>query len=109
MRKERMELANLLAAQVDSAQREPPLEAPLLNWFEGDAVVRLLKTLARLLADEPLGELSAELADKLRARLGQPPGHDQDILKAIAAIAEIYRNSEEFTSPQVASPPSVDS
>lgn len=94
MREERMELAHILAMQVDGARREPPLEAPLLNWFEGDAVVRLLETLARLLADEPLGELSTELADKLKARLDQPPGHDREnILKAVAAIAETYRNS----------------
>lgn len=92
MRDERMELALLLAMQVDSARREPPVEAPLLNWFEGDAVVQLLETLARLLADEPLGKLSTELADKLKARLGRPPGHDREnILKAIAAIAETYR------------------
>ncbi|TXK35124.1 hypothetical protein [Nonomuraea sp. C10] len=93
MRYERMELADLLAMQVDGARRQPPLEAPLLNWFEGDAVVQLLQTLARLLADEPLGELSTELADKLKARLGQPPGHDpENIRKMVAAIAETYWN-----------------
>ncbi|MEU4574580.1 hypothetical protein [Nonomuraea sp. NPDC023979] len=95
MRYARLELADLLAVQVDSARREQPLETPLLNWYEGDVIVRLLETLAQLLADEPLGELSAEMADKLAARLGQPAGHDQDsVQKAIAAIVEIHCNSE---------------
>jgi hypothetical protein len=107
MRHERSELADVLAMQVDSARHQPPLEASLLNWFEGDAVVRLLKTLARILSDEPLGEISAELADKIEVRIGQPPGHDpENIRKAIDAIAEIYCNSGESASDQVASPPS---
>ncbi|WP_219506014.1 hypothetical protein [Nonomuraea ceibae] len=109
MRYARLELADLLAAQVDSARREQPLETPLLNWYEGDAVVRLLKTLAQLLAGEPLGELSAELAEKLTARLGQPSGHDKEsIHKAIAAIVEIYCSSEKPTSDRAVSPRSFD-
>jgi hypothetical protein len=81
----RMELANDLAASVDSARRQPPLETPLLNWCEGDAIVQLLKTLAELLSDEPLAELSVELAEKLHNRLGLPPGYDMNaMLEAVS-------------------------
>ncbi|GAA1264258.1 hypothetical protein Psi02_76160 [Planotetraspora silvatica] len=69
----RMELADVLAAEVDSARRQPPLETPLLSWWEGDAIVQLLKALAALLGDEPMAELSTEMAEKLRARLGPFP------------------------------------
>lgn len=104
-----MELANNLAIQVDGARREPPLEAPLVNWYEGDAIAQLLQTLARLLPDEPLGELSTELADKLRARLGQPPGHDpKTIVAAASAIIELRRKWEETASHQEDCPPAVD-
>ncbi|WP_143653387.1 hypothetical protein [Streptosporangium subroseum] len=72
----RMDLSVLLAAHIDAARRQDPLQQPLLNWAEGDTIVQLLETLARLLSEEPLGELADELAEKLRTRLGHPPGYD---------------------------------
>jgi hypothetical protein len=82
----RFELANALAAQIDSAQRVPPLDKPLVNWHEGDAIAHLLDALARVIADEPLGELATELAERLRHRLGPIPGHDPK--RMLAAILD---------------------
>lgn len=80
-----LELANDLAASVDSARRQPLLEKPLLTWCEGDAIVQLLNVLADVFRGEPLAELSAELSEKLHARLGSPPGYDVNaVLRAIA-------------------------
>lgn len=92
-----MVLANDLAASVDSARRHPALEKPLLNWCEGDAIVQLLQMLAELLPDEPLAELSAELAGKLCARLGLPPGYD--VNAALGAIADDMRRHGPATVP----------
>ncbi|WP_157099678.1 hypothetical protein [Microbispora sp. ATCC PTA-5024] len=88
-REVRMVLAINLAASVDSARRMPPVETPLLNWCEGDAIVQLLHTLAGLLGDEPLAELSDELAEKLRARLGLPP--DYDLNTMLGAVGKDIR------------------
>jgi hypothetical protein len=72
----RMDLANVLAAQVDAARHLSPVATPLLNWSEGEAITQLLEALAVIVNGEPLGELASELAAKLRTRLGHPPGHD---------------------------------
>lgn len=85
----RLVLANDLAASVDSARRQPPLEKPLLTWCEGDAIVQLLNALADVVRGEPLAELCAELAEKLSARLGPPPGYD--VNAALRAIGDDMR------------------
>ncbi|MBG0819046.1 hypothetical protein [Planomonospora sp. ID82291] len=85
----RMELADALAAQVDSGRHRPPLAQPLLTWEEGDAAACLLETLAAIVAGEPLAELADELAERLRSRLGPLPGHDPErMLSAVLSSAE---------------------
>ncbi|MEU7692526.1 hypothetical protein [Microbispora hainanensis] len=94
----RMVLADALAASIDSARRQQSLEKPLLNWCEGDAIVQLLKVLAELLSGEPMAELSAELADELRARLGPPPGYD--VNAALRAIADDLQRHGPAPAPE---------
>ncbi|AWS47894.1 hypothetical protein DKM19_48080 [Streptosporangium sp. 'caverna'] len=93
-----MDLANTLAAQVDSARHLPLLQQPLLNWCEGDAMARLLDELATTLGDEPLAELAYELAEKLRSRLGPMPGYDPQAMLA-AVLASVERRLNLDTPP----------
>ncbi|WP_143653573.1 hypothetical protein [Streptosporangium subroseum] len=98
VRAARMNLANVLAAQVDSARHLPLLQQPLLNWHEGDAMARLLDELATVLGDEPLAELAGELADQLRDRLGPMPGYDPEAMVA-AVLANVERRLNLETPP----------
>ncbi|MER7129725.1 hypothetical protein [Streptosporangium saharense] len=70
----RLDLAVILAAQVDASRHQEALSHPLLTWAEGDAVVQLLELLGQVLPGEPLAELAGELAEQLQARLGPAPG-----------------------------------
>ncbi|WP_326825837.1 hypothetical protein [Streptosporangium sp. NBC_01756] len=95
-----MDLANALAAQVDSARYLPLLQQPLLNWHEGDAMARLLDELAGILGDEPLAELAHELAEQLRSQLGPMPGYDtKRMLTAILASREQGLNLDTPPTP----------
>ncbi|MBB4920906.1 hypothetical protein [Streptosporangium saharense] len=92
----RLNLAVVLAAQVDASRHQEPLSQPLLTWAEGDAVVRLLEELGQVLPGEPLAELAGELAEQLQARLGPAPGHGPEVgERAVQAMLTYYTSPAE--------------
>ncbi|MBB4920966.1 hypothetical protein [Streptosporangium saharense] len=83
----RLDLATVLAAQVDASRHQRPLTLAL-TWAEGDAMAQLLEQLARELPGEPIAELAQELAGQLQAQLGPAAGPTPE--EQIAAMTRYH-------------------